>query len=91
MTEIPGSSYDPHTTKYPDMPPVIVTGPTDYGGSYWHEYYYGQPFYWRMFYRPVYHGSGFVFNWMALVGAFVVVWMLLGVLSAVRSRRRRRW
>lgn len=91
VTEIPGSSYDPSSTKYPDMPPVIVTGPTTFGGSYWHDYYYGQPLYWRMFHRPVYYGSGFAFNWMALVGAFVAVWLLLGLLSAARSRRRRRW
>lgn len=93
VTEVPSTpqtSYDRGQTKHPSMPPVVVYGDSPFGGTYWHDYYWGQPLWWRMFHRPVYYsGTGFAVSWVAMVGALVLLWILLGVLSAMTSRRRR--
>jgi len=82
--------YDPETTRYPSMPPVVVIGPTVFDPTYYHDYYYGMPWYWRIWHRPQYSASGgWALSWLSITAALVVVWVLLGVLSSMNARRRR--
>jgi len=77
-------------TRYPSLPPVVVIGSSPYDPWYWHDYYYGQPWWWRTWHRPVYYGNtGFAISWVAVVGSVFGIWVLLGIISAFVSRRRR--
>lgn len=89
MTPVP--TYDKTKTKHPTKPPVIITGPSTYEPGHWHDWYWGRPWYWRMWHRPVYHGDGrWGISWLTVIAVGVGIWMLLGVISAYSSRRRRR-
>lgn len=83
-------SYDVGRTRYPSFPPVVVIGPSPYDPSYWHDYYYSRPWWWRTWHRPVYYSNtGFAISWVAVVGSVIGIWFLLGIISAVVSKRRR--
>jgi hypothetical protein len=89
----PPPVYDRGTTRYPTRPPVVIYAPTPYPPVYWHDYYYGQPWYWRMWHRPVYYGTdggGWGISWLSVVGFGIGIWILLGFVSAIMAKRRRR-
>lgn len=86
----PQPTYDPSTTRYPTRPPVIIYGSSPYDSTYWHDYYYGMPWYWRLLHRPVYSTvSGWAWSWVPVVAAGLGLWILLGILSSAIARRRR--
>jgi len=69
-----------------------VYAPGPYGGGYWHDWYYGRPWYWRAWHRPVYYGTsgGWAINWWpVIIGGGISLWILLAVLSAYTTRRRK--
>ena len=72
---------------------MVIYGPSTYDPWYWHDYYYGRPWYWRMWHRPMYYGgsSGWAINWLpVIIVGGIGLWVLLGVISAYSTRRRRR-
>lgn len=68
--------YDVGRSRYPRLPPVVVIGTPPFDPWYYHDLYWGMPWYLRMWYRPVYsyYGPGqygFAYSlwaWVALVG-----------------------
>lgn len=87
----PAPTYDTSRTSYPSLPPIVVYGPSTYDPPYWHDWYYTRPWYWRMWHRPVYYGDsgGWGTNWLSILLVGFGIWVLLGVISAKTSRRRR--
>lgn len=73
------------------MPPVIIYGGSPYDPGYWHDYYWGRPWYWRMWHRPVYYGDSgsWAISWVTVLAFGIGIWVLLGVISAATHRRRR--
>lgn len=72
------------------MPPVVVMGPTVFDPWYYHDYYYGMPWYWRMWHRPYYTASGgWGLSWVAIVVGLLAIWIVLGILASIIAKRRR--
>lgn len=61
-----------------------------YAPTWYHDYYWGRPWYWRMWYRPSYSATGgWALSWTTVIVGLVVLWILLGWLSAINAKRRR--
>ncbi len=61
-----------------------------YEPTWYHDYYWGRPWYWRMWHRPYYTASGgWALSWTTVIVGLVVLWVLLGWLSAINAKRRR--
>jgi len=77
--------YDVGRSRYPDLPPVVVIGTPPMPPWYYHDLYWGMPWYLRIWYQPVYahYGpgeSGFVYSlwaWVALAGGVTLASLLL--------------
>jgi hypothetical protein len=87
----PPPSYDVGKSNYPTRPPVIIYAPTPgFDPWYWHNDYWGRPWYWRMWHRPYYYSSGWGINyWPFVIAGGIGIWILLAVIASYSSRRRR--
>lgn len=68
----------------------MIYAPTPaYDPWYYHDYYWGRPWYWRVWHRPVYYDTGWGLNWWPIIiGGGIGLWILLAIISARTSRRR---
>jgi hypothetical protein len=78
-------------SNYPTRPPVIIYAPTPgFDPWYWHNDYWGRPWYWRMWHRPAYYSGGWGINyWPFVIAGGIGIWILLAVFASYSSRRRR--
>lgn len=89
-TSTPPITYDPSTTNFPNSPPVVVYPGSPFDPTYWHDYYWGQSWWWRLLFRPAVDVSGgFGPSLYSILGGGVGVWILAGIISSLVFRRRR--
>jgi hypothetical protein len=65
---------DLERTKYPARPPVTVFGPAPQPPEYYHDYYWGLPFWARLFFNPYYYWTPWGYHFFA---PRLLTWLLL--------------
>ena len=99
----PRSTYPPVIgqgttgTPYYGMPPVIIYSrtPLPFGPDYYHSWYWGMPWYWRLFFGPTYYHTPWGYHYFEPnYATFVLLLTVLVVGGSVAWgwwRMRRRW
>jgi hypothetical protein len=76
-------------TTYSTRPPVVIIGSSPYDYPYWHDRYWGSPWYWRVWHSPTYSNGYWAINWVPIVVGGVLAWILVAVIYSNIQRRRR--